>query len=443
VIRQEEGGRPTSGFRVGRADVTRPAEHVTPQMLLQRCDSPLLLAATRCAIGLAEARGWSAATIAGVFYGLKAVLDGHPGGQVPLSHVRGRARPRSHSSATRIAEVLAELGLLHDDTTAATRTWIDRRTSELPAGFGRDVRAWLVVLFDGDARTRPRSPATVHVHFGQVRPFIEDWAATRGHLREITSSDVDAVLEPLRGHQRCNAITALRSLFRFARRHGLTFADPTAHLRGGRGTGHTLLPMTAEQIRAVQQAAATPAQRLAIALAAVHAARPGAIRELTLEDIDLPRRRISIAGHSQPLGELTRDALLAWLDYRRATWPHTANRHVLITRKSALGTGPVSATYLADYLGRHQRGISLEHIRRDRILHEALATGADPLHLTLVFNIDHTNAMAYASAASNILSGPAEQAVLPVARNEHEGLVRGERAERAYRPLTWFMAAAK
>jgi len=65
-------------------------------------------------------------------------------------------RPRSHSSATRIAEVLAELELLHDDTTAAIRTWIDRRTGELPAGFGRDVRAWLVVLLDGDARTRPR-----------------------------------------------------------------------------------------------------------------------------------------------------------------------------------------------------------------------------------------------------------------------------------------------
>ena len=162
-------------------------------MLLQRCDSPLLLAATRCAIGLAEARGWSAATIAGVFYGLKAVLDGHTGdGPVPLSQVRQRVRPRSHSSATRIAEVLAELGMLHDDTTAAIRTWIDRRTGELPAGFGRDVRAWLVVLLDGDARTRPRSHATVHFHFGRVRPFIECWAATRGHLREITSSDVDS-----------------------------------------------------------------------------------------------------------------------------------------------------------------------------------------------------------------------------------------------------------
>jgi hypothetical protein len=94
------------------------------------------------------------------------------------------------------------------------------------------------------------------------------------------------------------------------------------------------------------------------------------------------------------------------LDYRHATWPGTANRHVLITRKSALGTGPVSASYLADYLGRDQRGISLEHIRRDRILAEALATGADPLHLALVFNIDHTNAMAYANAARNLLSSP-------------------------------------
>jgi integrase len=298
--------------------------------------------------------------------------------------------------------------LLHDDTTAAIRAWIDRRTGDLPAGFGRDVRAWLVVLLDGDARTRPRSPATLRVHFGIVQPFIECWAATRGHLREITSSDVDTVLEPLRGHRRYNAIMALRSLFRFAKRHGLTFADPTRHLSGGRGARRILLPMTAEEIRAVQQAAVTPAQRLAIALAAVHAARPKAIRELTLDDIDLPSWRITIAGHRQRLGELTRNALLAWLGYRRATWPNTANRHVLVSRISALGTRPVSP----DYLDKHQpRGVSLEHIRRDRILHEALATGADPLHLALVFNIDHTNAMAYANAARNLLSSPAEQAL--------------------------------
>ena len=343
---------------------------------MQRCDTPLLLAATRCAIVLAEARGWSAATTTGVFYGLKAVLDGRIGGDlVPLSQIREQVRPRSHSSATRVAEVLAELELLHDDTTAAIRTWIDRRTGELPAGFGRDVRAWLVVLFDGDARTRPRSHATLRVHFGIVRPFIECWAATRGYLREITSGDIDIALEPLRGHRRYNAIMALRSLFRFAKRRGLTFADPTRHLSGGRGAGRTVLPMTAEEIRAAGQAAVTPAQRLAIALAAVHAARPTAVRELTLDDVDLSSRRITIAGHRQRLDELTCDALLAWLGYRRATWPGTANRHVLVSRVSALGLRPVSP----DYLDKHQlHGISLEHIRRDRILQEALATGADP-----------------------------------------------------------------
>jgi hypothetical protein len=70
-----------------------------------------------------------------------------------------------------------------------------------------------------------------------------------------------------------------------------------------------------------------------------------------------------------------------------------------------------------DYLDKHQPcGLSLERIRRDRILQEALATGADPLHLTWVFSIDHTNAMAYASAACNLLSGPAEQALLSAAR---------------------------
>ena len=259
------------------------------------------------------------------------------------------------------------------------------------------------MLLDGDARTRPRSHATLRVHFGIVRPFIQCWAATRGHLREITSGDVDTVLEPLRGHRPYNAITALRSLFRFAKRRGLTFADPTRHLSGGRGPGRTVLPMTAEEIRAAGQAAVTPAQRLAIALAAVHAARPKAIRELTLDDIDLP----SLAHHHRRSpaaarrAHLQRPAGLARI--RRATWPDTANRHVLVSRISALGTRPVSP----DYLDKHQpRGVCLEHIRRDRILHEALATGADLLHLSLVFNIDHANAMAYASAARSLLDQP-------------------------------------
>jgi hypothetical protein len=70
-------------------------------------------------------------------------------------------------------------------------------------------------------------------------------------------------------------------------------------------------------------------------------------------------------------------------------------------------------------------------VRRDRILHEALATGAGPLHLTLLFNIDHTNAMAYATAARNLLTGPAEQALWPGARDKQE------RAGRCEGPSHW------
>jgi hypothetical protein len=57
--------------------------------------------------------------------------------------------------------------------------------------------------------------------------------------------------------------------------------------------------MADAEIRAAEQVATSPAQRLIVALAAVHAARSGAIRHLTLDDLDLPSRRITIAGHPQ------------------------------------------------------------------------------------------------------------------------------------------------
>ncbi|GAX58913.1 hypothetical protein [Streptomyces olivochromogenes] len=120
-----------------------------------------------------------------------------------------------------------------------------------------------------------------------------------------------------------------------------------------------------------------------------------------MDDLDLPNRRITITGHAQRLGELPHQTLLAWLAQRRITWPKTPNRHVLINAKTALGTGPVSAEYLKRHL-LHQ-GAYLERIRGDRVLHEALTVGADPLHLALVFNLSHTAASRYAAIAQNLL----------------------------------------
>ena len=55
--------------------------------------------------------------------------------------------------------------------------------------------------------------------------------------------------------------------------------------------------MTEDEVRAVEQLAVHPAQRLIIALLAVHAARLISIQLLTLADVDLPNRRITLAGH--------------------------------------------------------------------------------------------------------------------------------------------------
>jgi hypothetical protein len=154
--------------------------------------------------------------------------------------------------------------------------------------------------------------------------------------------------------------------------------------------------------------AVTPAQRLVVALAAVHAARATAIRELTLDDVDLAGRRIRLGGHVQRLPEFVRHALVAWLEHRRRTWPHTPNRHVLVSTVTATGTQPVSDYYLSCHL--LLQGVQLEQIRGDRILQEALAVEADPLHLAMAFNLSSATAIAYADIARHLLERPIETA---------------------------------
>jgi hypothetical protein len=271
-------------------------------------DNPALRSAATLAKQLGETNGWSPPLVRCAMDGLTAVLEGRPPGK-PVKLTEVRARIPRHASSHRVAEVLTDLELLEDDSALAIRSWIDDRTAELPAGFASDVRAWLLVLLNGDSRAKPRSRTCLYVYFGCVRPLLENWATTRGHLREITVADVTAALSSLRGWQRRNAIAALRSLFRFAKKRGLIFANPTTRLKT-EDIPRNLLPMTDAEVLAVQQIAVTPAQRLIVALAAVHAARATAIRHLTLDDLDLPIRRITIAGHTQRLGELPHQTLL-------------------------------------------------------------------------------------------------------------------------------------
>ena len=95
-----------------------------------------------------------------------------------------------------------------------------------------------------------------------------------------------------------------------------------------------------------------------------------------------------------------------WLDVRRQRWPRTANRHLLISRESATKTGPVSAPWV----GHIVQGLpaTIERLRIDRQLDEAIASRADPLHLALVFGISDTAAVRYAENARQLLERPVE-----------------------------------
>jgi hypothetical protein len=79
-------------------------------------DDPTLRAAAALADELGETYGWSMATIRCTMDGLTVVLAGRPAGErVPLTEIRGRTS--RHTSTPRVAEVLANMELLHDDTT--------------------------------------------------------------------------------------------------------------------------------------------------------------------------------------------------------------------------------------------------------------------------------------------------------------------------------------
>jgi len=64
-----------------------------------------------------------------------------------------------------------------------------------------------------------------------------------------------------------------------------------------------------------------------------------------------------------------------------------------------------------NWLTESCRGLTatLERLRVDRQLEEALTCGADPLHLAAVFGIDDTTAIRYAAIARQLLQTAAEQ----------------------------------
>ena len=368
--------------------------------------SPALEQARRIARNLAAARGWNDRIITETSRALAVVLAGHqPGDMIAWSQLPA-ALHRRDLSITRTAGILQLAGLLDDDRIPSFTSLAQERLALLPAPMAADVRDWLRTRSQGGPRSRPRDEHTVRMNFNRVHPLLLAWAGHYSHLREVTAADVTAATGLLHGSLRRQTLTALRSLFGHAKKTGTIFRDPTRGVHDGQRPLNLIQPLQPAEIDQATAAAVTPAARLAVALAAVHAARPKTIRELHLDDADLGNRRLVIAGTPRPLDDLTRNLLLAWLQHRGRRWPGTANPHLIINQQTAMTTRAVSENWLTESC----RGLTatLERLRVDRQLEEALTCGADPLHLTAVFGIDDTTAIKYATIARQLLETAAE-----------------------------------
>ncbi|WP_406401783.1 hypothetical protein [Streptomyces uncialis] len=234
--------------------------------------------------------------------------------------------------------------------------------------------------------------------------MLLEWSSRYDHLREVTREDIVAARDDVTGKQRESRIVAVRSLFRHAKKNGQILRNPTSGIRVARQTGGVLQAIAQSVIDEAIATAATPDIRLIVALAAVHATRPKMIRTMQLDDVDLGNRRITVGGHVRPLDDFTHRAVLPRLDHRRSRRPTTADPHLLITQKTAVELGPAGKlrTTRATRATRNLTA-TLERLRVDRRLEEALTHGADPLHLALVFGIDEKTALRYADSARQLL----------------------------------------
>jgi hypothetical protein len=367
--------------------------------------------ARHIAAELAGTRGWNPRIITETGRALAVVLADHQAADMIAWSALSPALRSRDLSVTRTAEILGLAGLLHDDRVPSFTALMQTRLAVLPTPIAADVAHWLRTRGEGGPRSRPRNEHTVRQNLNRVHPLLLEWAGCYDHLREVTAADIIAGTAPLRGSLRRQTVLALRSLFGHCKKTGRIFADPTRGIYPGQRPLTLIQPLQPGEIDQATAAAVTPAARLAVALASVHAARPKAIRELHLGDVDLGNRRLTVTGRTRPLDELTRRLLLAWLEHRRDRWPGTANPHLIINQQTAMTTRAVSENWLTETC----RGLTatLERLRVDRQLEEALTCGADPLHLAAMFGIDDTTAIRYAAIARELLQTPAEHDALP------------------------------
>ncbi|WP_024875932.1 hypothetical protein [Saccharomonospora piscinae] len=301
---------------------------------------------------------------------------------LPMSSIRHPIRP--------VLDVITAAGMLADDRVPAVQRWFDQHAAQLPIDMRHELGVWFDIARHGSntpPRSKPRTESTVKGQFGAALPVLRHWARG-GHqsLREIGRDDILAAL-PASGSQRSTTLQGLRSIFRVLKARQLTFVNPTARISQPAPPVQTPVAVDLEALRDALHSDDLTRAALA-ALLAFHAVRLWQLRELLLTDyrdgrLLLPDREIPLAGP-------VRARLTAYLGYRHAQWPNTANPYLFIHYRNANTTRPVTPWWM-----RKRLGMTAQSIRQDRILDEAHATGGDVRALCDLFGLSIAGAYRY------------------------------------------------
>ena len=376
--------RPTSG----------PRQHPGPRLVSRQHHHADLGAVLD---GYGQAHGWPPATVRCAQRSLAVLLASQPTltqtSPLDAAAVRQFLLDR-HQAALRLVEFLTDQGLAASNPNATLDDWLEGRLQGLPAQIRAETQTWVQALRGHGPRAgRPHKAATIQGYLRALAPALADWSARYQSLRQVTSHDVTAQLQPLTGPTRKMTLAVMRSLFKLLKARRVVFTNPTAGLELRREPPPPALGLDRARRAGLLAQLQRPDQRLIVLLAGVHALQPHQIRLLALDDVDLGAGTLRTDGRSRRLDALTLEALHAWLQRRRARWPASANPYLLVSQHTANGASPVTRGWVQQVFRR--LGLTAGELRVDRLLAEVHHSGGDPLTLTGLFGLSDTTAIRY------------------------------------------------
>lgn len=344
----------------------------------------------------ANRHGWSRSALKKGRQALNILLalQDTPGGPVRASHTTLLAS--IGLPGRRLLEFLAENGIADEDRPPVIETWFTTRVRDLPEPMLGEVRAWFDVMLRGSTvppRSKPRSPVTIRIQVRWALPVLRAWAASGvTTLREVSRDDVLAAL-PASGNPRATTGAALRSLFGTIKRRRMIFTNPIAGIKTGAPERRQPMPADLGTIRDALNSE-DPATAAIAALFIFCGLAAGELRALQLTSIR--DGRLHLGNRSIPLAGPARERVTAWLDERARRWPGTANPHVFIHARTALGTDPVGQRWI-----KLKTGLTARVMREDRILDEVNATGGDLRRLMDLFGLTARGAQRYTATLTH------------------------------------------